>query len=178
MDSKGFGVTSAAMPKRRIPAMAESERTSAQMIVEEIRRQVDLQVTAADALDTKAMAIFASAAGVAAFIAPRVTVSSLGQTAAAVGTLALLVGALICLLFAVRPRIGGFSNGPDVVQVAKRIDDPAGSLERELVPAFVGVRGKNESFLASKGDWTIRAMLCLIGTVVGVSVMVGVGASK
>lgn len=156
--------------------MFEPERTSAQIIIEEIRRQVDHQVTAVDALDTKAMAIFAGAAAVAAFLAPRVTVANLGQTVAAIGTLGLLVGAMICLLLAVRPRVGGFSNGPNVAQVAERIDDPAGDLERDLVPAFVGVRRNNEAFLTSKGDWTIRALWCLIGTVAGMAIMVGVGA--
>lgn len=83
-------------------------------------------------LDTKAMAIFAGVAAVAAFIAPRVTVSNDGQIAAAIGTFGLLVGAMICLLFAVRPRIGGFSNGPNVEQIAARIDDPTSSLEHAL----------------------------------------------
>lgn len=156
--------------------MSEPERTSAQIIIEEIRRQVDLQVTAADALDTKAMAVFAGVAAVAAFVAPRVTVANGYQTVAAVGTFGLLVAAMICLLLAVRPRIGGFSNGPNVEQVAAWIDDPTSSLEHALVPAFVGVRKNNEDFLKSKGDWTIRALWCLIGTVVGIAAMVGVGA--
>jgi len=156
--------------------MAEPERTSAQIIIEEIRRQVDLQVTAADALDTKAMAIFAGIAAVAALIAPRVTVENSGQVIAAVGTFGFLVGAMICLLLAVRPRVGGFSNGPNVEQVAAWIDDPTSSLERALVPAFVGVRKINEDFLKSKADWTVRALRCLVATVVGMAAMVGVGA--
>src|SRR5258708_40366863 len=115
--------------------MSNADRSSALIIVEEIRRQVDHQVSAVDAIDTKAMAIFAGAAAVAAFIAPRVVVPSVAAASAAVGTFLLLLGALVCLLFAVRPRIGGFSNGPNVAQLAERIDDPAGSLEHELVPA-------------------------------------------
>jgi hypothetical protein len=156
--------------------MPESERTSAQIIIDEIRRQVDHQVTAADALDTKAMAIFAGAAAVAAFITPRVTVVTPEQITAATYTLLVLLGALFCLLLAVRPRVGGFSNGPNASEVAERLDDPPRSLERELVPAFVGVRTTNEAFLRSKGDWVIRALVFLIATVIGMAVMVATGA--
>jgi hypothetical protein len=158
--------------------MPEPERTSAQIIVEEIRRQVDLQVSADDAMDTKAMAVFAGVAAVAAFIAPRVVVSNPLQTLAAFGTLVLLLLALGCLLEAVRPRIGGFSNGPNVQNLAKRIDDPAARLERKLVPAFVSVRDRNEAFLKAKGDWMIWALRCLMVTVVGIAFMVVVGAIK
>lgn len=42
--------------------MSSSAKTSAQIIIEEVRRQVDLQVSAAEGLDTKAMAIFAGVA--------------------------------------------------------------------------------------------------------------------
>ncbi len=159
-------------------AMPKPERTSAQIIIEEIRRQVDLQVSAADAMDTKAMAVSAGVVAFAAFIAPRVIVADNWQKLAAVVTLAFLLGALVCLLLAVRPRVGGFSNGPDVGQIAARIDDPAASLERKLVPAFVGVRNINEAFLNSKSDWIIWALRCLIGTILGMAVMVGVGAIK
>lgn len=160
--------------------MPDRERTSAQIILEEIRRQVDQQVTAADSADTKAMAIFGGAAAVAALIAPRATVvgSDGLRIAASIATLGLLVAALICLLRSVRPRIGGFSNGPNVKELAAGIDDDPAGLERDLVPAFVGVRTKNEAFLQSKAGWTIKAQLCLIGTVVGMAVMVAVGAVK
>jgi hypothetical protein len=158
--------------------MGDLPSTAPQLIVEEIRRQVDHQVSAADSLDTRSMAIFAGVAAVAAFIGPRVNVTSTERQLAAAVTLAALVAALICLLFAVRPRVGSFSNGPDVHQLAERIGDPGASLEVELVPAFVQVRDRNETFLASKGDWIIRALRSLIGTVLGIGWMVGVGAIK
>jgi hypothetical protein len=167
-----------ASPPPMLVAMPEPQRTSAQIIIEEIRRQVDHQVSAADALDTKALAIFAGAAAVAAFIAPRVTVATPDQIGTSLGTFTFLIGALVCLLFAVRPRIGGFSNGPSADDIALRIDDPAGSLERELVPAFVSVRTRNEDFLSSKGGWIINAMRFLIATVIGIAAMVGVGAIR
>jgi hypothetical protein len=159
-----------------------ADPTAAGLIVEEIRRQVDHQVTAADGADTKAMAIFAGVAAVAAFVGPHVVVHAPAElnlaTIATVASFVLLIAALVCLLFAVKPRIGGFSNGPDVDEMAARIDDSATALERELVGAFVAVRKINEAFLKSKGDWTIRAMWSLIGTVVGMLVMVGVGVIR
>lgn len=160
--------------------MPDPERTSAQIILEEIRRQVDHQVTAADSADTKAMAIFGGAAAVAALIVPRATVSPSDalQIGASIITLGLLVAALICLLQSVQPRIGGFSNGPNVDQLALRIDDQPASLEHELVESFVKVRNRNAAFLDSKGGWTINAQGFLIGTVVGMALMVGVGAIK
>ncbi|MGO9179281.1 MAG: hypothetical protein ACLQHS_08400 [Candidatus Limnocylindrales bacterium] len=158
--------------------MAEQERTSAQIIVEEIRRQVDLQVKAADALDTKAMAIFAGTGAVAAFISPRVTVAGNGQAAAAIVTFALLIGALLCLLLAVRPRIAGFSNGPDVADLAAYVNAPPNELEAALVPSFVKVRNINENVLKSKGDWIVWALRSLIGAVAGMAAMVVTGALK
>lgn len=161
---------------RKIRDMTSSAKTSAQVIIEEVRRQVDLQVSAAEGLDTKAMAIFAGVAAVAALIAPRVAVGNCVQGLVAIATFLALIGALICLLLAVRPRIGGFSNGPGVDQVAERIDFATDALERDLVPAFVAVRKLNEDFLRAKGDWVIRALGLLLLAVVCIMVMVGVGA--
>lgn len=169
---------SAAAGRSKIAVMPEPERTSAQIIVEEIRRQVDLQVTASNGLDTKAMAIFAGVAAVAAFIAPRVVVETPRQTLDALATFGILLAALACLLLAVRPRVGAFSNGPNVDQLAERADDQASNLERDLVPSFVKVRDRNEEYLKQKSSWILRALVCLFAAVVGMAFMVGVGAIK
>ena len=158
--------------------MAETERTSPQIIVEEIRRQVDLQVSAFTGIETKAMAVFGGVAAVAAIIADRVKVENGWQALAAGLTLATLLAALVSLLMSVLPRIGGFSNGPDVVELGGRIDEPTVELERDLVPSFVEVRKRNEKALRSKGMWMIGALSCLIGTVGGIAFMVVVGAVK
>lgn len=155
-------------------AMAEIERSSPQIIVEEIRRQVDLQARAADGLDTRAMAIFAGISAVAAIVAPRVKVTD-GSQIAAGATLGALILALICLLQAVRARIEGFSNGPDVDDLKAYADLPAADLQRELVDAFVGVKKENEDFLKCKGGWMIRSLVCVMGTVAGIAWLVAVG---
>ncbi len=149
--------------------MPQDTKRSAQIIVDEIRRQVDLQVKAADGLDTRAMAIFAGVAAVAAVVASRVSLASNTQRLAASVTLVALLAALGCLLQAVRGRIGGFSNGPDVEDLAAYAQLPASDLEHELVDAFVKVRQKNESFLKCKARWVIRSLVCLIVTVAGIA---------
>jgi len=158
--------------------VADSKRTSSQIIVEEIRRQVDLQISAHDALDTKAMAIFSGIAAIAAFVAPRVAIDNPYRIVATGATFGLLLGALACLLLAVRPRIGGFSNGPKVDQIGERIGQDPASLEADLVPAFVKVRNQNEKVLASKGEATVFGLRLVFGAVVGVGAMVVVGAVK
>lgn len=158
--------------------MPQRERTSAQIIVDEIRRQVELQAKASEGLDTRAMAVFGGVAVVAVLVADRVTVHDVLQGVAAVITLGLLLGALFCLLMSVLPKIGKFSNGPDVSQLGKRISEKPSDLERELVSSFVKVRGLNEDFLKSKAGWMINALWFLIGTVIGIAFMVGVGAIK
>ncbi len=157
-------------------AMPKPERTSAQIIIEEIRRQVDLQVSAAQGLDNRAMAVFGGVAAVAAIVADRVVVADDSQKIAAGLTLAALLGALFCLLMSVVPRIGHFSNGPDVTDLGGWVGKPIERLEQALVPSFVEVRNRNEDFLKAKGRWMIGALACLIATVVGIALMVGAGA--
>jgi hypothetical protein len=148
------------------------------MIVEEIRRQVELQSQAADGMDTRAMAVFAGAAAVAAILAPRVSLTSDGPRAAASVTLGLLLFALFCLLEAIRARVGGFSNGPDVDDLKEYIDASPADLEAALVDAFVAVKKANEEFLAGKAHWMTASLLSLMATVAGIAWLVAVGGVK
>lgn len=158
--------------------MTDDARTAPQLIIEELRRQVDHQVTANDGLDTKALAIFGGVAAVAAFIVPRVGTTTEDQQRLAMFTFVALLGSLGSLLWAVRPRVKGFSNGPDVTALAKWIDSAPADLERELVTAFVQVRDQNEGVVAAKGRWTVIALGFLIATVVGMAGMVAAGGIK
>ena len=76
---------------------------SATLAIEEIRRQLDQQSTAADSVDTKGAAVLTLTDTVAGLVATRVQLNSDVRVAAGAISLALVLAILGCCIQAVRP---------------------------------------------------------------------------
>jgi hypothetical protein len=157
-----------------------AEKTTANVIIEELRRQVELQVTAATANDTKAAGLIAATFALVALVVPRVQLVTSCQVVAGLGTFALVIATLVFLALSIRPRIEGFSYGPGGGDMLAFLDDddPAEDLERANARAYVDVRSMNETVIHSKAESLINGIKCLIATVIGLGAMLAVGGIK
>jgi hypothetical protein len=155
-----------------------TDKGSAELIVDEIRRQVDHQVMAASSADTKATALFAGTATVATLILPRIGLTSANQAAISFLALASLVAALGCFIEALRPRTGKFSYGPSAAALGERVGSAPDELQVDLAESFVAVRARNEGFLRIKASATTGGLYFLIATLVGMAALAGLGAIK
>jgi hypothetical protein len=149
--------------------------TTANLVIAEIRRQVDHQLYAATATDTKAAGLIAGTFALTALIVPRVRLESAGI--AGLITFGLIVGTLAVFAMAIRPRIGGFSYGPDAATMHAFVEeaDEPDDLERAMVGAYVKVRDANERAIAAKSDALIVGVVGLILTVSGLIAMLATG---
>ena len=151
---------------------------AADLIVEEIRRQVDQQIVAARDTDTKAAGLVAALFALVVLVIPRVHLATSAQVATAGATLLLVLGTLGALGLAIRPRIGGFSYGPDASDMLEFLNSRPDELTREMASAYEKVRLQNEAVIQTKGKALIGAIVGLVCAVVGLSAMVVTGGIK
>lgn len=153
-----------------------AERSAATLIVAELRRQVDHQLTAGAATDTKAAGLIAATFALVALVAPRVQIDSPVRTAAAVVTFGVVLLTLVELMQAIKPRVKTFSYGPDAKSLKEFVGEPVEDLEIEMVNVFVNARDANEAALEDKAESFILGIKALIVTVIGLGVMLAGGA--
>jgi hypothetical protein len=152
--------------------------TSPEIIVAEMKRQVDHQIDAAAAIDTRSTAVLAAASALIALVVPHAQVDTTLRVFAGAVTFALGLATLIFLMRALSPRLEGFSYGPDGASMLTSLDDTAGHLNRDLAEVYVNVRNVNEAVLKQKGGALIVATRLIVAAVVGVGIMLLVGAIK
>lgn len=150
--------------------------TAPALIVEELRRQVDHQLTAAASHDTKAAGLIAATFALVALVVPRVHVNDPVPAALTAVTFIFAILTLWFLLQVIRPQVGGFSYGPSADSLRGFAQDEADVLEREMVDAFVDARNGNEGVLQAKADSLVWGIRCLIVVVVGLGAMLAGGA--
>lgn len=157
--------------------MADASSTAG-IVVDQLRRQVDHQISAATATDTKAAGLIAATFALTALLIPRVRADGTLEVGVAVATLGAVFVTLLSLLLSIAPRVAGFSYGPDAADMIAFVDDgddPA-DLEAAIAHAFVSVRATNEKVMAEKSDRLVTGIASLIVTVLGLGAMLAVGA--
>jgi hypothetical protein len=156
------------------------DKTTPGLIVDELRRHVELQVAASTAIDTKAAGLIAATFALVALVVPRVQLDTTPRVVTSLATFGLVLATLMLLAISTRPRIGGFSYGPDAADMLAFLedDDPPDTLEKEIARAYGVVRGNNEAALQSKAESLINGIKCLIATVVGLAIMLAAGGIK
>jgi hypothetical protein len=153
-----------------------ADRSSTTLIVAELRRQVDHQLTAGAATDTKAAGLIAATFALVALVAPRVQIDGPVGAAAATVTFGLALLTLFELMQAIKPRVKTFSYGPNAKSLKEFLGDPVEDLEIAMVDVFAEARDDNEDALEDKAESLILGIKALIVTVLGLGVMLAGGA--
>jgi hypothetical protein len=153
------------------------EPSTASLIILELRRQVDHQLSASASVDTKAAGLIAGTFALFALVVPRVQVATLCQTIAALVTFGLVLAALSRFALATMPRIKGFSYGPEADDMLRFLDDgdPVESLEEAVAHAYAEIRSRNEGAVVAKSEALNQGIVLLVVTVIGLGAMVAVG---
>src|SRR3990170_3338388 len=130
-----------------------ASRSSAAIVCEDIRRQVDHQADAANSMDTKASGLIATTVVLAALVVPRVELDRTDRAVVSLVSLGFVLVTMACLGLAIRPRRGAFSYGPDPDVMIDRLGSGPAELERDIAESLAAVRNTNESYLQRKADW-------------------------
>lgn len=161
---------------RRRRGETPSTVTPAALVIEEIRRQVDFQISTSGAIDTKATALVGAIFVLVAAVVPRVRIDTIEQVVATAGTFELAIATMVLLAAAIRGRIGGYSYGPRTDQMLEYLDRDVDDFNRELAKSFVKVRNVNEAANQGKTKALNGAIYMLIATTIGLGIMLAVGA--
>lgn len=150
--------------------------TVSDLIIAELRAQIDHQVSAADALDTKAAGLAAATFALLTFTVPHVDVSTPWRGAAAAVTVVLTLLALWQFAEALRPRAEGFSYGVDADDLlAARDSVSAAELKRSYADGLSEARKRNQGAVASKADGVVTGLRFLIAVAIGLAIMLAIG---
>ncbi len=150
---------------------------TAKLIVTELRRQVDAQISASASIDTKAAGLIAATFALVALVIPRVQLDVPCQSAIAFVAAIAVLATLLLLFSALVPRKRRWSNGPTAASMlAFLLDgDEPGELEIAMAVAYQDVRDRNESVLGEKATALNFGVGALIATVVALMLLVIVG---
>ncbi len=151
---------------------------SASAAVEEIRRQIDHQVRAADTVDTKGAAVLTLTATVAGFAATRVQLDNDVRRVAGVITFVIVLAILGCCIQALKPR-AGFSYGANATDLVALVDQyPHEQVMLALADSLRDARNVNVEHLEAKQGWYQNALRLIVAGIVAIAVMVAVEAIK
>jgi hypothetical protein len=151
---------------------------SATLAIEEIRRQLDQQSTAADSVDTKGAAVLTLTGTVAGLVATRVQLDSDVRVAAGAISLAIVLAILGCCIQAVRPR-KGFSYGADAPALVDLLDKYSHlQVTLAVADSLKDARAMNVLHLHAKQSWYQNALYFVVAGVGAVALMVAVGAIR
>ena len=151
---------------------------NAQTACQEIRTQLDHQIRTADSIDTKAWALVTVTGLVSGLIAPRLEVANGAQGVAAFVVFLIAMAIVGSSILAIRPK-ADFSYGAEpAVLVAELERYPQVSLALGLAEGLAKARAINLAALDRKQAWYTRALLALAASLVGIAVLVYLGALR
>ena len=144
-------------------------------IAAEIRVQIDHQIAAADALDTRAAALAAATFALFTFTLPHVDVSTQARTNAVIIVVGATLLAISSFALALKPRKGAFSYGAEAADMVRA----RGAANEAFVRAFVDglhiARTNNENVLRGKADRLIQGLWLLVVAGAGLGLLLALG---
>jgi hypothetical protein len=149
--------------------------TTDERIAGELRSQIDHQVTAADALDTKAAALAAATFALFTFTLPHVDISTLERAVVATFTVALTLGAIGLFALTLRPRKAKFGYGADASDMLAAREAAEDGFLRSFNVGLQDARTRNETVIQEKADGITYGLWFLIATGIGLAILLGLG---
>lgn len=151
---------------------------SAKAAIEEIRRQIDHQVTAAGSVDTKGAGVLTLTGTVAGVIATRIHLDSDPRKVVGIVTFLIVVGILVSCIQAIRPR-AGFSYGADASGLVALLDQYSHEqVMLAIADSLRAARETNVAHLEAKQNWQSSALRLVVAALVAVAVMVAIEGIK
>jgi hypothetical protein len=144
-------------------------------IAVELRAQIDHQIAAADAIDTKAAALAAATFALFTFTLPHVDVSTQARANVAALIVLATLAAIGCFALSLKPRKGAFSYGADAGDMVAERDVDADVFVREFVDGLHIARTSNETTLRNKADTLIYGLWLLVAVGVGLALLLALG---
>jgi hypothetical protein len=149
--------------------------TVAETIVQELRVQIDHQIAAADAFDTKGAALAAATFALFTFSLPHVEISTTSRTVAAAVAIVASLGAIASFTRSLRPRTEGFSYGVDAVELIEAGSHPAATFMRAYADGLRQARDRNEAVLKDKANGISNGLWSLLVVGIALAVLLALG---
>ena len=150
-------------------------KSNDQIIASELRAQIDHQITAADAFDSKATALAAATFALFTFTLPHVDVSSPLRGILAFSTVLFTLAAIGSFVRALTPRKGAFSYGasPDDM-LTERPRQPDVFLQ-QFCEGLRDARNKNHTVLGTKATAITTGLWLLVAVAVSLAALLVAG---
>jgi hypothetical protein len=144
-------------------------------IVQELRAQIDHQIGAADAFDTKGAVLAAATFALFTFALPHVEITTNVQTAAAAIALVATLGAFYSFVSSLQPRSKAFSYGVDATQLIAAEGMAKAAFMHEYAGGLQLARDRNESAIRARGQSITNGLWSLFAACVALAILLGAG---
>lgn len=144
-------------------------------IIHELRAQIDHQVGAADAFDTKGAALAGATFALFTFALPHVVLANQLQVIAAALALVTTLGAFYSFIVSLQPRRRLFSYGVDARQLIDASDMAKATFMREYANGLRLARDRNEDVIRARANAIANGLWCLLAAAGALAVLFATG---